>query len=456
MLENRSFDHMLGSVQKAVAAIDGVITGGPPRQNSDPDGRDYEQVAGAGREVKRDPMHETPNVLRQLAGGNQGFVADYARHYPDSKPAQRQEVMAYHDLYTLPALHDLAQHFTVCDRWFCSVPGPTWTNRLFALSGTSLGRVKMPTGLFDLNLHHYAQDTIFDRLRTAKRTWRIYFDDFPLTLLFAHQRLLSAARHYTHMRHFRADVAAAAADPSAFPEFVFIEPSYLWPAPNDDHPPHDVQSGQQLLADVYNALRANEALWLSTLLIVAYDEHGGFYDHVVPTDVVPAQKAVPPDRHREEFTFDQFGVRIPALLVSPWTEPRVEREIFDHTSVLRYLIEKWSLGGLGARTAAATSIGIALRLTQAPRDDAPPTAGVPPPVRRRRAGARAAPAAPPAELNDNQKAILALSELLEEQTGGSAKEKVARHRRLLRGPRRQADVARARAERFLAERGARL
>ena len=455
MFENRSFDHMLGSVQKEVPGIDGVVTGGPPRQNTDPGGRAYLQVAGAGREIRPDPMHETPNVLHQLAGGNQGFVADYARHYPGTDVRQRQEVMAYHDLDTLPALHDLARHFTVCDRWFSSVPGPTWTNRLFALSGTSLGRVKMPTGIVDLNLHQYPQDTIFDRLRTAGHTWRIYFDDFPLTLLFAHQRSLRAASHYAHMRHFRGDVAAAAADHTTFPDFVFIEPSYLWPSPNDDHPPHDIRAGQQLLATVYNTLQASEALWLSTLLVVAYDEHGGFYDHVSPSDVVPPEKAVPPDEHREEFTFDQFGVRVPALLVSPWTALRVERAIFDHTSVLRYLLDKWSLARLGARTAAATSIGVALRLTSPPRDDAPASAGGPPPRPRQRRVARAA-SPPPTALNDNEKAIVALSELLEQQTRASAKAKIARHGQLLRGPRGQVDVARARAARFLAERGARL
>ncbi|MGH6969212.1 MAG: alkaline phosphatase family protein, partial [Stellaceae bacterium] len=115
---------------------------------------------------------------------------------------------------------------------------------------------------------------------------------------------------------------------------------------------------EKLIADVYNAIRANPALWQSTLLLVFYDEHGGFYDHVAP----PA--AIAPDDHREEYSFDRLGVRVPALIVSPWIDRGFEPTQFDHTSVLKYLIEKWHLGPLGQRAAAAStnSIGVALRL----------------------------------------------------------------------------------------------
>jgi len=454
MLENRSFDHVVGSLQKSISDIDGVVSAAGPRQNLDPEGRVYLQQPRAGARIDPDPVHEMPNVLRQLADRNQGFVRDYAESHPRTTPAQRQEVMAYHDEGTLEAMHALAREFTVCDRWFASVPGPTWTNRLFALSGTSLGRVKMPTGLFDLNLHRYAQDTIFDRLSAAtpKRSWRIYYGDFPLTLLFAHQRTLKAGRHYAHMGHFAEDVGEARADADGFPEFVFIEPSYLWPSANDDHPPHDVRRGQQLIAEVYRTLRANEALWSSTLLVVTYDEHGGFYDHVNPSLVVPPERSVPPDAHREEFDFDQLGPRVPAVLASPWVGRRVEHEVFDHTSVLRYLIDKWSLGELGKRTAAAASIAVALR-TDALEREMPPGVVVPPAGRVRVA---ALPGPPPETLNDNQKAIVALSQVLEETTVRLPADKVRRSMRLMRGASEQLEVARDRAEQFLAERGARV
>jgi hypothetical protein len=130
-----------------------------------------------------------------------------------------------------------------------------------------------------------------------------------------------------------------------------IEPDYNGITENDDHPPHDIMKAQKLLADVYNAIRSNESLWESTLLVVLYDEHGGFYDHV------ETPPAVPPDDHHEEYTFDRFGVRVPAVLVSPWVKQGLNSTLFDHTSVLKYLIDKWNLGSLGRRTAQANSIG---------------------------------------------------------------------------------------------------
>jgi phospholipase C len=444
-MENRSFDHMLGALQKAMPDIDGVVTpNGVPRSNADKDGT-YPQAAGASRRVKPDPMHETKNVLRQLENGNAGFVSDYSGAHADTSAAQRQEVMAYHDVGTLSALHTLARQFTVCDRWFSSVPGPTWTNRLFALSGTSLGRVRMPTGIFDLNLHRYQQDTIFDRLTAAKRTWRIYVGDFPLSLLFEHQRTPSAAPHYFDIDAF---AKHAKGDPDDFPEFAFIEPRYVWPWTDDDHPPHDTNDGERLIAGVYEAIRGNRALWESTLLVITYDEHGGFYDHVSPG------AATPPDDHHEEYTFDSYGVRVPALLVSPWVEQTVVHQTFDHTSVLRYLIDLWSLGPLGRRTAAAQSIEVAIRTTGAPRTDTPATLAA---TRATKALARAAAAPkPPEHLNDLQKSIVAFSQLLEKETRDDATKRVARSMKLLQGPPAQANVAVERARRFLRQRGGRV
>jgi phospholipase C len=157
-LENRSFDHMLGACQAVKPEIDGIPPEGAPRSNQF-DGKSYPQQDGAARVLVEDPRHETPHVLAQLkpdSGGNpSGFVEDYATSYPMLTDEARREVMKYHARGALPALHALAENFTVCDRWFSSVPGPTWTNRLFLMSGTSLGRVKMPGGLMDLNLHWY-------------------------------------------------------------------------------------------------------------------------------------------------------------------------------------------------------------------------------------------------------------------------------------------------------------
>src|SRR5262245_17428732 len=256
--------------------------------------------------------------------------------------------MGYYPRGTLQALQTLGEHFTVCERWHASVPGPTWTNRLFALSGTSLGRVEMPhPEKLKLNLHRYEQDTIFDRLNEGKISWVVFHGDVPLSLLFENQRKLKNFARYHSYDSFAEFVEKPEA---GFPSFVLIEPDYLGAEANDDHPPHDVVRGERLIADVYNTLRRNDALWNATLLVVLFDEHGGFYDHVAP----PA--AVPPDEHDEEYDFKLLGLRVPALLVSPWVERTISSTVFDHTSLLRYLIDKWSLGELGARTANANSI----------------------------------------------------------------------------------------------------
>lgn len=178
MLENRSFDHILGGTQKMRARWN--LSG-----SNEYNGTVYHQSPGAARQVPNDPLHETTDVLLQLGvtGGapqNGGFVMNYAQHYP--RLANPAEVMRYHDDGTLPAIHELANAFTICDRWHSSVPGPTWVNRLFALSGTSLGRVKMPNGIMNLNLHWYDQPTLFDRLNEKSLKWRVYFGDAPLSL----------------------------------------------------------------------------------------------------------------------------------------------------------------------------------------------------------------------------------------------------------------------------------
>lgn len=309
-----------------------------------------------------DPRHEVEHVATQLAGGNAGFVMDFATSYPESTPEVREFIMGYYPRGFLPALHALAEEFTICDRWHASLPGPTWPNRFFALSGTSMGRVNMPDdGTHKADLPGYfqqTQDTIFDRLNDAGIHWKVYFHDIPQTTVFTNQRKPHNAARYFYIDEFFDDARAL---PSEFPQFSLIEPSYMGWGENDDHPPHDIMRAEKLIADVYNAIRANDALWRETLLIVVYDEHGGFYDHVSP----PA--AVPPDDHHEGYTFDRLGVRVPAILISPWVDRRVEHTLFDHTSILKYLIDKWHLGPLGRRTEGANSIAAAITLTT-PRD----------------------------------------------------------------------------------------
>jgi len=266
-----------------------------------------------------------------------------------------QDVMGYYPLDFLPALHTLGREFTICDRWFASMPGPTWPNRFFALSGTCAGQVVMPAGKDMLQLHWYteqSQPTVFSRMTEQGVPWRIYHYDFPCSLVLTQQRQAQNLAQYDAIGAF---FAQAAGDPSKFPALAFIEPQYFGVAENDDHPPHNVMKAEKLIADVYNALRSNPALWEQCLLVVLYDEHGGFYDHVGP----PA--TIPPDAKTAVWPFNQLGVRVPAILVSPHCDRRIEHTQFDHTSLLKYLQEKWSLGSLGERTAQANSIGCAVQ-----------------------------------------------------------------------------------------------
>jgi phospholipase C len=435
MLENRSFDHMLGDLQQ-VKPLDGVPRAVPPRQLLF-EGVNYLQEPGAARILATDLKHEAIDVAGQLSQGNSGFIQDFARAFPHASIEARREVMKYHARGTLPALHALAEAYTVCDRWFSSVPGPTWPNRLFALSGTSLGRVRMPEGFLNWNLHWYDQTTLFDRLNEKSIPWKVYFNDFPLSFLFVHQLERANAARHCSLNQFFQDAAGKAED---FPSFSFIEPAYFQPHATDDHPPHDVLGGQTLLAQVYNSLRANEALWNSTLLVVLYDEHGGFYDHVVP----PATLA--PDHHTEEFRFDQLGVRVPAVLVSPWVGNGVFSQDMDHTSFLKFLIDLWGLGPLGARTAQARTFAPAF--LDSPRSDGPAQLFVSGTL----AGGSSAivPVPRDVELSGHQGAIVALSHAVESMSNEAPETIVQRLKHSLTGAQSQADAAIDRVEKFIA------
>jgi phospholipase C len=440
LLENRSFDHVLGTLKKTYPTLDGIDPAAPAKNNYQ--GSDYLQSAGAARYLNFDPRHEYEHVMLQLSGRNGGFVQDFSQSYPKATPTDRAEVMNYHDLGKLPAIHELAQNFTICDHWFSSVPGPTWCNRLFALSGTSLGRVAMPEGIMNLNVHWYSQPTLFDRLNEQHISWKVYSGDAPLSLLFVHQWEPQNAARYRPMTEFYRDVASfkKEGDPTDqdLPLFTFIEPSYWQPGANDAHPPHDILAADALVRNVYNAIRTNNDLWEQTLLVIAFDEHGGFFDHVTP----PA--TVPPDYHQDEYTFDQFGVRVPVILVSPWVNNAVFPDTMDHTSLLKYLTGKWSLGPLGYRTQVAATFDAAF--VDSMRDVLPPIVSpLPAPAIGR----------PPQmeSLNSHSRAMVALSHVLESMAEEDANIVAARTRQVLSGPQSQIDAAFDRFEGFLRVRG---
>jgi len=282
MMENHSFDQLLGCMQQVYAELEGIdekkLRSNPDYPNAN---NVVQQAATKLTSISLDPVHEHVNVLRQIADNCSGFVSDFVQCYSQCGET-RQQVMSYYQLGSLPVLHQLAQNFTVCDHWFSSLPGPTWPNRFFVHTGTSKGHVKMPSGMYIKNEYFYDQNTIYDELDNKHITWGIYHHGMPHTLLLA--RLWDRPGQFHRMDNFFKD---ATRPEEEFPQYVFIEPSSGGTDENDQHPPTDMRKGEYLIAQIYNALRRNEALWNSTLFVLLYDEHGGFYDLIMKWNLRP-------------------------------------------------------------------------------------------------------------------------------------------------------------------------
>ncbi|MHC2385656.1 hypothetical protein ACVMFA_002216 [Bradyrhizobium liaoningense] len=363
MMENNSFDRMLGALF-AERADGGGIRGTARNHwnddNSAAPAQRYYMAPTKAHLVKPDPGHELLNVLNQMEGPCKHFVDDFVGLYPSSTLQQRQEIMSYYDDGDLPVLHKFAKNFTVCDRWFSSMPGPTWPNRVFAHTGTSKGYTNNGLG------NNWDQTTVYEVLDNLGITWKIYHGaaDISQTAVLRHSPFTFA------MKHFFDD---AKKPENTFPQYCFIEPHFgtvFKNAQNDQHPLSDVYRGEQLIQAVYDAIRANDPLWQRTLLIVTYDEHGGFYDHVFPPPAVAPDNypVVPPVSPPSRFTFQQLGVRVPTILISPWLDQGVLSETFDHTTILKFISEKWSLGNyLGNRVASNSSNSFSKYIRKSPR-----------------------------------------------------------------------------------------
>ncbi|MHB8813657.1 MAG: alkaline phosphatase family protein [Steroidobacteraceae bacterium] len=395
MLENRSFDHMLGylysdngNVSAAGQPFDG-LTG--EEWNPDDTGRKVGVYAiqptdpnpylmpgadpGEGFLNTNFQIFSTDDPAAGAVPDNAGFVinfksaiaSDLAKHYSDTIPGtQPSQIMGMYTPQLLPVLSALARGFAVCDRWFASVPTMTMPNRAFAAAATSQGHL-------DDTPKVYTCPTIFGRLSDKGLDWAIYgYNSDPLTRHDFPDTTAAADSHFGHFRDFQQAAAAG-----TLPAYTFLEPS--WDASgNSQHPNYDVAKGEQFLHDIYVALRNGKA-WNSTLLIITYDEHGGNYDHVAP----PANATAPGDGTVGEhgFDFSRFGPRVPAVLVSPLiaagTVFRGSGPI-DHTSVLATISERWGTEPLTARDRAAASLGDVITLASARTDD--PLSGVVAPV----------------------------------------------------------------------------
>lgn len=398
MFENRSFDNLLGHLPH-IDAEDGIrdqeiilpypkgtVTVHPGTNLSDPipdPGEEYVdvnvQLYGAYRpEGNRNkaaytifPDFMEPPYNAPLPGQvptMDGFALNY--YYTALWQLEREltseEMQSIGSVFTprtAPVINSLAEQYAVFTHWHCDVPTCTFPNRTFFHAGTSQGRVQNNI------TYDYAWDNdlpnLFDLLTEHGRSWKCYFDEgqvVPLTAInLAGARHLALWReHSVHMPEFFDDCANG-----TLPAYSWVEPKMMFGSLSDYHPPEDVRAGEQFLAKIYNAVRTSPQ-WETTALVIMFDEHGGCYDHVPP----PA--AVPPDDHPGEqgFTFDRLGVRVPTIVVSPYTKRgTVIRDVHSNTSMTHTLQEQLGLGEpLTARVAAARTIEAAFNRSQPRRD----------------------------------------------------------------------------------------
>lgn len=409
LLENRSFDHMLGfsgitGTDAATGAATKVVGLTGEEWNSHRGARHY--VRSPFQEpIPVDPAHEFLDVLEQLGGtqaayqpgknyprvNNSGFVSDYAHsHTEDEGNATRNfgQIMHGFTAEQLPVLNALAENFAVCDGWHASLPGPTFPNRLFAMGASSSGLDHSPTTAELLTWEtfdgfSFPHGSIFDALKNkyGNDGWRIYAGSrFPL---------VSALKGIILDDIHSVDDLAADLNQGPYPyRLTWIEPDYgdmvfgTFRDGTSQHPMDNVAGGEKLIKQVYEAIRTSP-LWNSSVLIVTWDEHGGFYDHVPPGKAVAPGDTRPGSKYdKYGFTFKQLGVRVPAVVASPRI-PRgtIDHRPYDHSSIPKMLEVAFGLQSLTQRDQAANSPGALLALPQA-RNDATPILPAPAPTGR--------------------------------------------------------------------------
>ncbi|XP_002276163.1 non-specific phospholipase C2 [Vitis vinifera] len=416
VMENRSFDHMLGWMKQINPQINGV------------DGSEYNPISpsdptsplvfftNTSHYVDADPPHSFQAIREQIFGSDNAS----ADHPPMNGFAQQatttsaapQTVMSGFDPSMVAVYKTLVSEFAVFDRWFASVPASTQPNRLFVHSATSAGATgNIPTML----AKGYPQRTIFDNLDAAGVPFGIYYQNIPATLFYQSLRKLK----YLDKFHFYGLSFERHAREGKLPGYTVIEQRYMdtkVEPGNDDHPSHDVYEGQMFVKEVYETLRASPQ-WNETLLVITYDEHGGFYDHV-PTPVrgVPSPDGIAgPEPFL--FGFDRLGVRVPTIMVSPWIDkgtvvhgpngspfptseyehssiPATVKKIFNLSSPFLTKRDEW----------AGTFEGIVQTRTQ-PRTDCPEQ--LPKPMRMRKGEANES-----AKLSEFQEELLQLAAVL--------------------------------------------
>eukprot|EP00035_Acanthoeca_spectabilis_P023251 m.448498 g.448498 ORF g.448498 m.448498 type:complete len:486 (+) comp19671_c0_seq1:46-1503(+) len=346
MEENRAFDHMCGFFN----GVNG-LTGSEfnPVNTSEPNGAKVYVDKTSPYIGPFDPDHSTHPTTEKIFGDAclykncnvptmDGFIEFAVKKHPLE---QAKSLMNMFTPDRLPVMNALASEFALFDRFFAAHPGPTWPNRLFQLMGTSKGDTE--TSTFDPKTFLYTGRTVFDIVEEAGHDWAFYYADAPLEMAMIEKLTLHPGK-VKGWRAFKRDIAEG-----KLPKFSWVNPRWFvnestGEGANDQHPDHDVRLGEALMKEVYEELRASPK-WNNTALIITYDEHGGFYDHVPPPMNIPApdNSTSFPDKG---FQFNRLGVRIPTLLISPWvakgtvigaplpSEKPANNSEFDLTSVI--------------------------------------------------------------------------------------------------------------------------
>jgi phospholipase C len=393
MMENRSFDHMLGYLTRdGMPDVDG-LTGA--EFNLDAQGKSYPvfefpagetafHKPGQPYDQSLDPCHGPECVREQRSDANGGFVKNFiAQKSPP--PEWHGLPMGHYTADHLPVYDHLARNYCVCDAWHSSIPGDTWPNRLYSLAGRQGPKVEAhKLSIFQHLVGAKAWNTIenaplFDvpafTRQLADPQWRWYSHD-PATLRCAdsHYRNFASPQHanfgyfdrkaisplteiaelpFVGHDSFLDDAAKGQLRDVSWIDPNFIDLHILDPGSNDDHPPGDVVAGQALVLDVYEAL-VNSPDWPDTVLVIVYDEHGGFYDHVAPPPVDDGSG------------FPTYGVRVPALVVGPRVKQGVSHQFFDHTALIKTILTRFAadpdhaVAQLGARVEHSPHLGVLL------------------------------------------------------------------------------------------------
>jgi phospholipase C len=361
MMENRSFDHMLGSLRAVDARING-LTGNESNLDTTNEPVRVQPLAEFQSQLDPDPNHHFPAVHQQIFDGGPvstptmgGFVKSYygERHDVDHS----RKIMYYFPSEKLPVLTGLATNFCVFNGWFSSIPGPTLCNRAFAHYGTSFGQVSM-----DVFYYHKEPMSVYERLTNAGHAAKLFYFDEASSTMEVVNLLQNQPKLFGTYDDFR-----NACKSGNLPQYSFVEPNYSDHEDDggeqiacDQHPDHDVQQGEVFIAEIYNSIRQNPTLWKSTAMLVVYDEHGGIYDHVPPPSCPKDGFTASPDQTGVPgltFEFDRLGIRVPSILISPWVPKatvvpgpgEAGGRIFEHASIPR-TVTQFFVGDYPANT----------------------------------------------------------------------------------------------------------